>query len=230
MKIYKIVPSILQRIAWIPLRLLFYSFCSFEIVGQDNLKNLKSNMIMASNHSSELDPLVAVASFPFFSRYLPIFFVSREKEFYKDMGWKKVIYGGTVFKMWGAHQAYVGLKNYKQSLRDHLALLRQGKNVLIFPSGKKNIQGEHPKARGGVSFLAKETGLPILPILIKGVERMTLHDFFLRKRKIKIIFGKPIYAKDIFKEIKDPIINAKRNDYETAAIILLEKIMKLSNL
>src|SRR5712692_8791791 len=107
MEIYEIIPSILQRLIWIPIRLLLAVFCSLEIKGIENIKDIKSNVIIASNHSSELDSVIIAASLPFFSRHLPLFFTSREKEFYKDMGWEKIIYGGTFFKMWGTHRAYV---------------------------------------------------------------------------------------------------------------------------
>ncbi len=230
MQIYEIFPSIFQRLAWVPLRLLFYFFCSLEIIGQENFKNLKSNIIIASGHSSELDSIIAIASLPFFSRYLPLFFVSREKDFYKHFGWKKIIYGGTFFKILGAYQVHVNLKNYEQSLCDHLVLLRHGKSVLIFPSGKRNTYGETPKARGGVSFLAKETNLPVIPMLIEGVEHMTLHDLLFHKRKIRVIFGKPLYVKDIFKDIKNPTINTGRNDYKTATAAIFKKIAQLSDL
>lgn len=226
---YEIFPSIFQYLAWILLRPLFYFFCSLKIIGLENLKGIKGNAIIASHHSSELDSVMATISLPFFPHFLPLFFVSREKNFYKHFGWKRIIYGGFFFKILGAYRAHANLKNYERSLCDHLELLRRGKSILIFPSGKRNINGEQPYARGGVSFLAKESGVPIIPMFIKDVELMTLRDFFFHRRKVRVIFGKPLFAKDIFKDTGEPIINAERNDYKTATAVLLAKIAQLSN-
>lgn len=228
MKNYEIMPSILQRFIWIPTRLLFTIFCSLEIKGIENIESTQGNVILASNHISELDPVIIASSLPFFSRHLPLFFTSREKEFYKNKGWKKIIYGGIFFKMWGAHQAYVGLNDYEQALRHHLKIMRGGKTVSIFPSGKRVLKGETMQVKGGVSFLAQATQLPIIPILIQGAEHISIQDFFSGKRKIKITFGKPIYAKDIFKNPESITMNNLQNDYETASAIVMEKILQLS--
>lgn len=219
MKNYEIIPSILQRIVWMPIRLLFTVFCSLEIKGMENLKRVQSNVILASNHISELDPIIIASSLPFFSRHLPLFFTSREKEFYKNKGWKKYIYGGIFFKMWGAYPAYPGLNDYSQALRHHLEIMQDGNTVSIFPSGKRVFRGEAIEAKGGASFLTQATRLPIIPVLIQGAEHISMGEFFLRKRKIKIVFGKPLYAKDIF---KNP------GSYEAASAVIMEKILQLS--
>ncbi len=185
-------------------------------------------MIIASNHTSELDPLLIVACLPFFSRHLPLFFTSREKNFYAENGWKRIIYGGIFFKMMGAYQAYVGLKNYKRALHHHLTFIDKGKSVCIFPSGKRNLRGEAPVAKGGVSFLAREKQLPIVPLLIQDLEQLTFRDLLSGKRKVIVTFGAPLYAKDIFQNTEDAVIDVDRNDYEKAASVLMEKILQLA--
>lgn len=228
MQTYEIMPAIFQRFIWVPLRVSMSIFCSLKVEGVEHVKNIRGNMIIASNHSSELDPLLIVACLPFFSRHLPLFFTSREKDFYASMGWKRIIYGGTFFRMMGAYQAYVGLKNYELALRHHLKFINEGKNICIFPSGKRNLRGEKPTAKGGVGFLARETQLPIMPILIQGLENLTLADFFSGKRKVTVTFGKPLYAKDIFQNAAKVVIDTGRNDYEKAAAVLMEKIAQLA--
>jgi len=228
MKVHEITPGILQRLAWVPLRAFLIVFCSLEVRGIENVKSLRGNMIIASNHTSELDPLLIVACLPFFSRHLPLFFASREKEFYVNLGKRRFLYGGTFFRMMGAYQAYVGLRNYEQALRHHLGFARGGKNVCIFPVGKRTIRGQIPEAKGGVSFLARETKLPIMPIHIRGVEKLTLRDCLMGKRKITVVFGKPLSATDIFVNSEFVALNNERNDYAKAANTLMEKIARLA--
>ncbi len=229
MRASEIVPGIFQRIAWVTLRLFLKTFCSLEIRGIEHVRSLDRNMIIASNHTSELDPLLIVACLPFFSRHLPLFFASREKEFYATNGWRRFVYGGTFFRTMGAYQAYVGLRNYEQALRHHLSIIRRGNTVCIFPSGKRVVRGETPVAKGGVSYLAHETGLPILPVLIQGVERMTLRQILAGERRIIVTFGAPISASDIFINAEFVTISEAQNGYALAAATIMTKINALKS-
>jgi len=222
------LPSFFQHLAWVPLRVSMRFFCSLEIKGLENMKEVRGNMILASNHINELDPLLIVACLPFFSKHLPLYFVSREKSFYKK-GWRTLFYGGTFFRMIGAYPAFVGLRNYKQALTHHLKLIQEGKSVVIFPMGRIYLQSTLTKPKGGVTFLSRETQLPIIPVSIKGIEQSTLTDFIHRKRKLTVTFGKPIYSKDLFQSTDNIVVNERRNDYEEAASILMEKILELDS-
>jgi 1-acyl-sn-glycerol-3-phosphate acyltransferase len=202
-------------------------FCSLKIKGVENIEGLMGNVIIASNHTCELDPLLIVACLPFFSHHLPLIFVSREKSFYKK-NWRTFMYGGTFFRMMGAYQAYVGLKNYDQALRHHLEAIKDGYTVCIFPMGKIYLSHEQAKAKGGASFLAQKTSLPIIPVLIQGIEQLTFSDFLKGKRKLTVTFGRPLYAKDIFKDTNAIVNHDNRNDYEDAATVLMEKISQLA--
>jgi 1-acyl-sn-glycerol-3-phosphate acyltransferase len=202
-------------------------FCSFEIRGLNNLTGSKTGVIIASNHISELDPLLISACLPFFSRHMPLYYVSREKDFYKN-SWRSFMYGGTFFRMMGAYPAYVGLKNYHQALRHHLKIIQQNKDVVIFPMGKKYQQREPTKAKGGVAFLAQETKSPIVPVLIQGIENFSFRAFLSGKRKLTITFGKPLNSEDIFRINEYAVADSNRNEYEKAASILMEKIFQLA--
>ncbi|MDP3697018.1 MAG: lysophospholipid acyltransferase family protein [Candidatus Taylorbacteria bacterium] len=228
MTIYDISPGFLQRFAWIPLRVVLTVFCSLKIRGVENIESIEGSVVIAISHTSELDPLLVVACMSFFSRHLPFFYVTREKKFYSNMDWKRLIYGGTFFKLMGAYPALVGLKNYEIALQHHLNFIRDGKNVCIFPSGKIALGEKSLKARGGVSFLAQKTNRPIIPILIQGADNISLWDVFSGKRKITVTIGMPLWSKDIFRDGKNALINKDRNDYEEAATILMEKIARLA--
>lgn len=228
MKTYKIITSLLQRLVWLPTHLAFKFFCRLEVRGIKNIKTEK-NIIFAVNHTSELDPILIASQLPFLSKHLPLFYTCRENDFYKNKkGLKKIVYGGNFFRAWGAHQVYVGLKNYEQALINHIKILNIGSSVCIFPEGKKNTDNQPIKAKGGVGFLSHKTQLPIIPVFISGAQLTTFRDFFMRKRRIKIIFGEPIYTSDIFKE--QAILNDSQNDYETAASFVMDKIKHLSQL
>lgn len=225
-----IIPEFFQRFVWLPLRLFMIISFSLEIKGSENIKNLKGNMILASNHLSELDPLLIVSVLPFFSRKLPLIYVSRQKSLYMGPDWakwKQLLYGGIFFKMIGAYPSYKGLRNYELALPHHLKVIKKGGNVAIFPYGGIVRTKERPKARGGVSFLTHGTKLPIMPLKISGTENITLQNILSRDKKITFTFGKPIVAKDIFKDTNKVILDEERNDYETAAEVVMKRVEKL---
>lgn len=221
------MPTILQRLAWGPVRLILTLFADLEIRGLGNLQRIRGNMIIASNHSNQLDPILIVACFPFFSRHLPLVFGSREKEFYAKRGWRRWVYGGLFFRLMGAHPMYGGLRNYEAALRHHLSFARGGKSVCIFPTGKQKIPKVTPKARGGVGYLAYATSLPILPIRIQGLEGMTFVSVWSGKHKVIVTFGEPIESKDIFMNTDFVKLTEEQNPYADAAAILMERIDRL---
>ena len=216
-KQYAIIPGIIQRSVWPFTRLLFPFFIHFKIEGFEHVAKLKTNFIIVSNHSSELDPILIATCMPFFSRTLPLFFVGRDKAFYKELGWKGRLYGGTFFKMLGVFPAYAGLDDYPQALAHHVKLIKDGRSVCIFPSGKRNLRGERPVAKPGVGFLAHETKLPVIPVLIRGAEDTNVRAFFSRKKTVRLTFGAPIYSQDILQE-----------SYQAAATEIMERIERLA--
>ena len=109
MKYNFVTPSLFQHFSWGPLKLLMKIFCFLEIKGSENIENVKGNMIIASNHISELDPVLIVSCLPFFSKHIPFYFVSLLKKEYTN-GWRKLLYGGNFFRLMGAYPAYLGLK------------------------------------------------------------------------------------------------------------------------
>jgi 1-acyl-sn-glycerol-3-phosphate acyltransferase len=202
-------------------------FIRFEVHGRENLVNLPSGVIFAPNHSSELDPILVPAAMSFASKHLGMFYTSREQSFYKNSGWRKMFYGGTFFKIWGAYPVVVGSHNYDTSLRNHTEILKRGHPVCIFPEGKKTVTGQLGESKGGVGYLSYMTKAPIVPVAIKGVYQLSFSDFLLRKRKVHFYFGKPLYPKDIFANEKHITISHERDDCRLAAARVMGEVRTL---
>jgi 1-acyl-sn-glycerol-3-phosphate acyltransferase len=216
-----------QRIAWGPVRFAISQFAGLEIRGAENFKLIDGNFIIASNHTNQLDPVLLVACIPFFSRHLPLMFASREKDFYAKSGWKRLVYGGTFFRLLGAHPMYGGLHDYEASLRHHIEFARNGESICIFPTGKKS-NGVTGKARGGVSYLMQTTNLPILPVKIDGLEEMGWLSFFSGRHKVTVTFGKPLSGGDVFMNNNFIQLTRERNPYSDAAVTIMERVEQLS--
>ncbi|MDO8572508.1 MAG: lysophospholipid acyltransferase family protein [bacterium] len=218
-------PFILQTLVWIPTWLVLGFFARFKVFGKENLKGLSHGVIFAANHGSELDPILVPASLNPFSPITPIFYVAREREFYEKDGFSKYIYGGFWFKLWGAYPAHTGKKDYTLSLQEHINILNAGKSILMFPEGGKTENGEVGNGKGGVAFLSHITGVPIVPVAMNGHFKMSPIDFVLRRRKISIKYGKPLYPKDIFPDVATVTIE----DYKHAAQLIMLQVAKLHN-
>jgi 1-acyl-sn-glycerol-3-phosphate acyltransferase len=202
------VPELLQFLVWVPARILLKLFVSFRFEGTENLKELgrlKKNgeiggVVFAANHQSELDPISVRAAMPAVSSYTPLFYVSRGRSFYEGKNMlEKYIYGGRFFRWWGAYPAYSGFKDYRRSLEHHIELLGKNKSMLIFPEGKTTKTGELGEARGGVSFLSWQLGVPVVPVSIGGADNLGgRKGFFFGRRKVKVYFGEPLFSDDLF--------------------------------
>ncbi len=198
-----LVPLILQKLIWIPTRLILIICGRLEVKGLEHLRELETRspqlpIIFTCNHSSEIDPFLVPASLPFFSRFSPIFYAVREKKFYDGNGWRKHLFNGWFINMWGGYSALTGLRDYEKSLAEHIIILRNGGNFCVFPEGGITRDGTLQPAKGGVSFLAHSAPCVIVPVAISGVYGVSVADFFSGKRRITVRFGEPIRPEELY--------------------------------
>ncbi|MES2314446.1 MAG: lysophospholipid acyltransferase family protein [Patescibacteria group bacterium] len=217
MKLYFLSPFILQKIIWIPTRFSLFFFGHWKISGMDNLKGIPAPVIFACNHTSEIDPFFVPASLPFLSRFAPTFYTSRESKFYTNSGWRRYIYGGFFFKMWGSYPVHVGLNDYAKSMTHHIEIIRDGGSLCMFPEGRITPDGTIQAAKGGVAYLSQATGALIVPVRFEGAFGVSLKDLFLRRRHISIVYGKPMKPTDYLGS--DPMIDELKN---YAAVVMAE--------
>jgi 1-acyl-sn-glycerol-3-phosphate acyltransferase len=177
----------------------------------------------------QCDPLLIVAALPFFSPKLPIIYVVMEKKEYRQnwTGWRRWLYGGSFFEWIGGYEAYRGLNDYQKALRHHLRFIDTGKSVGIFPVGRRHGVHETSQARGGVAYMAKKTGLPVIPVRIQGIDKNTrLSSYLLRRPKLRITFGAPVYAGSVLPG-PGSVDAFSRADFEQAAVRIMEQVAAL---
>ncbi|MCM8773732.1 MAG: 1-acyl-sn-glycerol-3-phosphate acyltransferase [Candidatus Omnitrophica bacterium] len=158
---------------------------------------LNSAFILASNHYSNLDPIVLGVSVP-----CKLYFLAKEELF------KNKIFA-IFLRFFGA----VPLKRKRidvLAVKKAISLLKDNKPVVIFPQGRrsKDLNDIQP----GVGYLFKKTSVPIVVALILGTDKVLPRGGkFLKLNKIKVIFkrleniGNNLTAEEISEFVWDKI-------------------------
>lgn len=215
MQVLYMVPLVFQTLVYPCTWIAFRFFTHIRIKGLEHVRGMSNGALFAVNHSSELNPILVPATLPFLSRLMPMFYVSRETAFYlrdgkKKFSLKQIFYGGNFFKLWGAYPATVGTGDYELALRHHIKILNDKRSVCIFPEGKITRDGLVGEGKPGAAYLLWRTGVPVIPVSIRGDYRITLREFLLRKRTITVSYGAPITSSEMFegalKENRQPTI------------------------
>ncbi len=161
------------------LKLLFKIFFRLKITGAENCPK-NGPLIVASNHASFFDPLIAG------------FAVPRELNFMaRDSLFRNRIFG----KMIAMVNAFPLRREGADLVAMRLAIdkLCQGKAVLIFPEGTRSRDGNLGTPRAGIGLLAASSGANILPCYIKGsIKVLPKGAIFPRLKKISVCIGKPV--------------------------------------
>lgn len=190
MPLYFLPPLIIQKLAWIPTRVFLWLFVRLEVKGLENLQGVSRSVIFACNHVSQIDQLMVPASLPLFSRFSPVFYVTRDRSFYATLGWKKYLFDGLFINAVGGYTAPSGLRDYSKSLVRHENIVNDGYSLCVFPEGGITKDGSIQPAKGGIGYLAWKTGATIIPVHIIGMYGLNDRDFFTGKGRVSVVFGK----------------------------------------
>lgn len=137
---------------------------SVKITGANNLKPGQSYVVVV-NHSSLFDILVLYGWLDLDLKWV------MKKELLKvpiiGIGCAAM---GHIFIDRSNKQAAV------QALRDAKKTLTKGKSVLFFPEGSRSRDDEMLPFKAGAFMMAKDIGLPILPVTVKGTNKILPSD------------------------------------------------------
>ena len=83
----------------------------------------------------------------------------------------------------------------KQSFEFVGEIVDGGWSIGISPEGTRTTTGRMNRFKNGVGLIIKETGLPVVPVKLKGLFDIMPpgSKFPVRRGDVEIIFGKPIY-------------------------------------
>jgi len=167
------------------------------INGLDHIKPEQSYLVVC-NHQSNMDIPVLVANLP-----LLVTFIAK-KELFKIpfFGWGLKGAGMIKVDRSNTKQAIESLKNAEKNI------INNKLSVIAFPEGTRSKDGEIHPFKKGPFILAMNTGIPILPVSLKGTFNILPRNrLILKKGNVRLQVHEPIDVRsysfeDRFKLIK----------------------------
>jgi 1-acyl-sn-glycerol-3-phosphate acyltransferase len=147
-------------------------------------------VIVASNHSSYLDPILVGVAFPRRLRY-----------FAKEELFRSFLFGSIIRILGAVPVSRLDNAAAAGALKGFFRLLEAGSDVLIFPEGGRSSDGKLLPLEGGVGLIAAHSKTAILPVYLKGsYQAMKMGAALVKPVKITVIFGKPlVYEPEFYK-------------------------------
>lgn len=159
---YKIIQTLLKA--------FLYTVFRVKVEGQENVPK-DGGAIVALNHRSYWDVVFAGALMPRPLRYMA-----------KSGLFKNPVFGALITAL-GAFPVQRG-KGDIGAIKSALKILGDKNIMLIFPEGKRVLNGERVKAKPGVALISLKARVPVIPICISG-EYKLFH-------KINFKIGEPL--------------------------------------
>jgi 1-acyl-sn-glycerol-3-phosphate acyltransferase len=175
-----------------------------ELKGVENIP-LDGGLIIAANHQSYGDPFWVAQPVK-----RPIRFLAWSEAF----SWPVVGRAITLLGSWPLH-----VEGNPAAIRRSLQWLRDGGILMIFPEGGRGLpDGSMVRMKGGAVRMALEAGVPILPVTIRGGNRVwPASKLFPRPGKVEVIYHPVFHVEQLLGE--EPRACARRETDRLAAII-----------
>ena len=188
-------------------------FMKREVIGLENIDPRKA-YVMVLNHNSMVD-IISIYNLPLIFKWVS------KKEVYRIpiVGQLLFAHGDIVINRASAKEA-MQLVHIRG-----LEWLKKGASVSIFPEGTRSKDREIHNFKAGAFVLAKDAGVPILPIVLDGTNTMVRNGWLMNWRnKITIRILPPVSAEDVVnRDIKDVMTEVRDNMVATLADIRASK-------
>ena len=176
---------------------LFRLFVRLEVRGVEQLASLEGPLFFVANHLSYLDQPAVMFALPRRRRYgtataawAEFFFENFSTVWQR--AWKRFTYdyGTLALNLFPLPQA----SGFRPSLAYMGRLADAGVSILLFPEGERSLNGRLLPFRPGVGLMARELGLPVIPVGIRGVEKVLPRGGgFPRRGTVTVTFGPPVH-------------------------------------
>ena len=159
--------------------------------GRENIPE-RGPILLAPNHRAYMDP-----------PYLSMVTKRQLHLMAKDQLFQIPVFGPYI-KAMGAFPVKRGAAD-RGAIRQAIEELKAGHVLGIFPEGTRADSGTLMPAERGFALIAKQTGIPIVPIALEGTDRVhPKHAKRLHRAHVIATIGKPITAAEMLAANPDP--------------------------
>ena len=160
------------------------------VIGGENIPET-GPIILAPNHRAYMDP-------PYLSMVTKrqLHLMAKEPLF-------RIPLFGPYIKAMGAFPVKRGVPD-RGAIRQAIAELKAGRVMGIFPEGTRADPGTLLPAEKGFALIAKQTGVPIVPIALEGTDKVLPKHGSLHRAHVTATIGKPMTAQEMLAAYPDP--------------------------
>jgi len=172
-------------------RLLMPLLGGITVRGQENIP-ARGPVFLAVNHRAYMDP-------PYLSMITKrqLHLMAKEELF-------RIPVFGPYIRALGAFPVKRGAAD-RGAIRQAMDELKAGHVLGIFPEGTRADPGTLMPAERGFALIAKQTGIPIVPVALEGTDRVhPKHAWGLRRAHVTATIGRPVTAAQMLAENTDP--------------------------
>ncbi|WP_125775745.1 lysophospholipid acyltransferase family protein [Antribacter gilvus] len=173
------------RILKLLLSLVTLALLRPRITGLQNIPR-RGPVILASNHLSFIDSLIIPIVAPRHVAFLA------KAEYFNGKGLKGLISRWFFTTMGDIPVQRDDPRAGQRSLEDALVVLRRGGAFGIYPEGTRSRDGKLHKGHTGVAWLALTAGVPVVPVALRGTDKVKPIGKMPRLARIEVQFGAPI--------------------------------------
>ena len=170
---------------------MFVSGCQKTILGRENIP-ADTPVMYAANHRSFYDIILAYATVP------------NQTAFISKMEIKKM--PCVAQWMYFLNCLFMDRGDVKQNLNvilSAISLVKEGYSVYIAPEGTRNATDTLLEFKEGSMKIATKGKCPIIPVCLCNTENIFENNLpWIKRGKILIEYGKPIYPEELDKETK----------------------------
>jgi long-chain acyl-CoA synthetase len=203
-------PRWAQRIPFVMLRILVYYLLSLPVTllmawprirGRENIRNLRGPILIVANHITRADVVFILAALPIRYRHRLAVAMAGEmlqamrnppkktpalKRFAEKLSYWLVVSLFNVFPL----PQYAG---FRRSFAFAGECVDRGCSILVFPEGKRTLDGNLSPFRAGIGILANNLNTPVVPIKIDGLfELKKAGKKFSKPGTVKVTIGSPL--------------------------------------
>lgn len=168
---YRMAKCLVSVLSWV--------YFPISITGREHIAS-QGGFIIACNHHSYLDPVIMGSIMG-----RPISYMARESLF---RNWLFA----RIMRALGAFPVNRNTADIR-SLREAMRRIRNGIPVCVFPEGTR-LATSREKGNPGIGFLAVKTGVPVIPVFIRGSDHVLPPGAkWFRRKRVDVLIGKPMW-------------------------------------